>query len=943
MMKDNTENYDALNEEVDLILEQARALREQDDIEKNAQKYKKKHDMEEIFSNTSKNVRLEKQTPMEAEENEKNFKDSKNQVTADAQKILDADELNDDMQKTQVVQTPKLIKNKQSEKDESDAEDKKITVVSLKPEYDENTYVSDEVIEDVEQFNVNKIHVTNIDTIDIDSSLLDSDGENKQKDSNTQLNNAEKINSKNEQNADTDTKTPRQKEKKSRFEQLFGKPQIDPASVNKVVSKVPAYSCDKNVKSVSVKAGKFTDIVRDEYEEYLKSPDPSISKSYKPLVDSKGNIIKHKNDTNRDSENKRSSRKDAAVKNGSSKNKRIDDNSAEEVPLLNSDDDFSEKGFLQKFMELFSPNKAKSVEEAVVTVDDYQSTDDEKSVMDETNSNIKKLFFKSFLMGILTLVTLVITILQSAFPQMLQSAIPNVEYIFCICNILTTALSCIICAVTIKNGLAPLARFRGNSDTALAVAAIAVSLQTFVSPIRAKEFFDGTQSLYSVVLLIAFLLNTIGKLVMVLRVKNNFRFIIAKTPAYAGKIYTNETDAAKMMSGTSSNKPFIAYQHKTSFLSNFLKISYAPDPSEEMAGRIAPFTVVCSLFVAIAYAIIHKTFTGAVSSLAVTMMISVPLCSLLAINIPMYKMCKKNLKNNAMVAGYLSVKQFCDSTALMVDATEIYPKGSIVLDGVKPYVKTNIDSAILAAAEMMKQAGCPMGMVFEELREENLYRVPKIESVMYEEKLGLVGWTGSQRILVGKRELLEKYGINVPDEEYEKHYLDKGKQVTFLAQSGELLAMFITTYKASLKVAREFQRSERNGVSILIRTTDCNITGDLIADSFGVFYRTIKVLPTGLGNVCKEASEKKEETSRAYLATRGRFVSLSGAVNSCIKMKSNISLAVVIQFVAVILGVLLVATMALYASVRPLGTVEILLYLAFWTAASIIVPLIHRP
>ena len=86
-----------------------------------------------------------------------------------------------------------------------------------------------------------------------------------------------------------------------------------------------------------------------------------------------------------------------------------------------------------------------------------------------------------------------------------------------------------------------------------------------------------------------------------------------------------------------------------------------------------------------------------------------------------------------------------------------------------------------------------------------------------------------------------------------------------------------------------------------------------------------------------------EVTSRAYLATRGRVASLARAVGGCIGLKSNITLGIVIEMFGLVLGVLLCATLALYSSVGRLSVVELMIYILFWAAATLIAELIRRP
>ena len=118
---------------------------------------------------------------------------------------------------------------------------------------------------------------------------------------------------------------------------------------------------------------------------------------------------------------------------------------------------------------------------------------------------------------------------------------------------------------------------------------------------------------------------------------------------------------------------------------------------------------------------------------------------------------------------------------------------------------------------------------------------------------------------------------------------------------------------------------------------------DLIAKLYGLFYRSIKVLPTGLGHELKQAESVVEESSRSYLITQGKTSSLARAVSGSVRIKSNISLAIIIQLIAVVLGILVACALALYAGTGVLGSLEILIYTVFWGAAAIAAPAVQKP
>ena len=86
-----------------------------------------------------------------------------------------------------------------------------------------------------------------------------------------------------------------------------------------------------------------------------------------------------------------------------------------------------------------------------------------------------------------------------------------------------------------------------------------------------------------------------------------------------------------------------------------------------------------------------------------------------------------------------------------------------------------------------------------------------------------------------------------------------------------------------------------------------------------------------------------EESSRSYLITQGKTSSLARAVSGSVRIKSNISLAIIIQLIAVVLGILVACALALYAGTGVLGSLEILIYTVFWGAAAIAAPAVQKP
>lgn len=874
--------------EIESILEETHYLADQERMEQTAQKYRAKPKIEEIFSNADKKPRLKNTNPLDESEPDtsNSIVGDKTAATMQAELIMDGndddlvtpEQLKAEAEKKAAEKAEKAKREYEEAKKKAAEEENKI--VTLTPEYDENTEFSGEVLGEVDQFR-DEAEIKSYHTIDIDIP------EDKPKEK---------------------TETKEKKEASQTPVHQFPNTEKPP---RKVVAKVPVYRPDEPRNILNVKVGRFSEAVANEYEEYVRSKNPSvIAHVLRPeptIVDEEIAPTEEKHKDNR--------------------------------PI-------GEK-VISALVGIFSKDESDDndtvKEENSKPVEDYTGEEDEKSILYELNHNIRKLFMRSLLSGIIAAVVVVLTIVTRIFPSAICSAVPFAPAAYAILLFILMAASLVLNRVAMLSGLSPLVHIKGNSDTAVAVAGAAGMVQIIVSFFCLGDLNGFHVNYYTVIPMLAFFANNVGKLYMVLRVKDNFKFVSSKGQKYASKIYNNESVAMQMMSGTAADRPIIAYQHKTKFPSNFLKISYAPDPSEDLASKLAPITTIASIIIAVMYGVVKLSFADALNAFALITAVSVPVATLLSVNAPVRKLCKTLLSYGSMLSGYPSVKQFCDSTAIMIDANELFPAESISLEGIKTFEDYGIDESLLCGIAILKEAQNPIANAFDSVVAETEETLPEVESVLYEDEIGLVGWIKSERILVGSRTLMEKYSVEVPNMEYEEKYTSQGRQVTYLSRAGRLVAMFVTRYTPDAQLKAEMQRAETNGISFLIRTTDYNVTNDLVAKLYDLFYRSIKVLPTGLGNVLREAEDTVEETSRSYLITNGKAASLARAVTGCVKIKHNISLSIIIQLIAVIFGLLVASTLSLYAGVQVMGSLEVLIYALFWGAAAVFAPAVQKP
>lgn len=577
-------------------------------------------------------------------------------------------------------------------------------------------------------------------------------------------------------------------------------------------------------------------------------------------------------------------------------------------------------------------------------LDDYQKPSDAPSIAHELGASLRELTLRLAVTGIVTLLLLLFGVLgemTSIMPKAIRLEIPTQTYL--ILNLIFLGIASLFCAVTIFNGLKSMVRLQANSDSGVAVAAVAALLQSVALLFAPESIASSSVHAYAALASAALFLNTAGKFSLIKRIRHNFRFVASPEQKYAVQYYDDHNTALQMAKDCVVDTPAIAYQNKAGFLKHFLSFSYENDPSDQSSHIIAPIGAILSLVLCIVYFYLNRDVIGAITAFAAAACISVPIMNMLSVNLPLARLSKIATRCGAMVAGYPSVEHFSTTNAVVLDAKDLFPKGTVILNGIKTFGGQRIDDAIVDATALMCATGGPLSDLFDQIIKSRQEMLPKIENLSYEDDRGVVGWVSGRRILVGNRDLMKGYGIEPPSQDYEEKYLLGGKQVVYLASGGDLVAMFVISYNSDRRRAAELRRMEDNGISLIVRTCDPNITPRLLAQVFDLDEHGIRVLPERLGQEYAELIKEPVERADALLATKGRPTAMMRMLTACVRQRGNISVAVVLQTVAVILGFVLVAFLACYSGLKQLSTSALLLFELFWLVAVLVVPRLRKP
>ncbi|MCI1952395.1 MAG: hypothetical protein LKJ50_06450 [Clostridiales bacterium] len=576
----------------------------------------------------------------------------------------------------------------------------------------------------------------------------------------------------------------------------------------------------------------------------------------------------------------------------------------------------------------------------VQEVEDYSNSNDAPAIFHDLNANLRKLSLRLGVTGISTILLLIFGWLGEfgffGFQRL------NIT-VYLICNVIFTTIAFVFCGATIWNGLKSLFRFHANSDSAVAIAAIAALVQSIMAFFMQTRFSSGSLNLYASVATAALFLNTLGKFSMIKRINKNFHFVVSPDKKYAVTLFEDYNTGLQLADGCTMDTPVIAYQTETNFLSHFLRLSYEDDPSDRANQTIAPVAFLASLVLCIITLVLTKDVVTAFTAFAAATCITTPFMNLLAVNLPLARISRIASQCGGMVIGFPAVQHFCESNAVMMDSQDLFPKNTVILNGIKTFKNTSIDDSLMEAAALMIAAHSPLSSLFDQVIHTQHKKLPEVEKFSYTDGQGLSGWINGHRVFVGNRELLSAHKIEPPEEAIEQKYIQGGKKLVYLAIGGELIAMLIITYSCDRRRLQELRRMENNGISLILRNCDPNITPTFLAELFGLDPNGIRVLPERLGALYVSRTHEVCDEKPAMIATKGRPTALMRLVTACVRERGNISIAIVLQNVAVVLGFIMVALLTCYSGLQQISTMSLIVYEFFWAMVIWLVPKLRKP
>ena len=574
---------------------------------------------------------------------------------------------------------------------------------------------------------------------------------------------------------------------------------------------------------------------------------------------------------------------------------------------------------------------------------EYSRSEDKEAILNDLLELKTNVTLRTVILGMLAVCCALYTFLDwlPAFPmpKFLSSAESPVAFIAIQLMLGLAALP--FSASLLKNGYVKLLQFRADCDSLAAMSMMSAELAAFLILPSPNMLRNHVVSVYIAVGLLSLFINAIGKKLIVERALRNFACMSDGNPKYGIHYVEDERRAENLTRGTTGDFPIIAAMQRVDQPEDFMKYTFSTDLADKFCRAAVPVILIIALAVSIGISMLrsdHLESSVCYGMSLFALCFSACACTAITLvsNLPMASGSKAYVRNSGILLGYQSVDDFFDINTVMLDASQLFPRGTTKLESIQVLGESRIEEALQYAASLTKHGGSILkDLLANAILAEDRMLLP-VENYVYDEGKGISGWIQNKRVLFGTRDMMIEHSVEgLPIMQKVQALTKNGAEALYLSISGSVSALFIVRLEAGKPVKRWLAQLEKEGLFLLVRSNDALLSQRRIAKMFGVRETRLKVLPARL-EADFAAETAPLSTDKPSMLCAGRLAGFVQTVIGAKRIRSASVLGMVLQAVTAVLGLLFVLIFILMDASSDLCGSILLIYHIVCTVITVL-------
>ena len=307
---------------------------------------------------------------------------------------------------------------------------------------------------------------------------------------------------------------------------------------------------------------------------------------------------------------------------------------------------------------------------------------------------------------------------------------------------------------------------------------------------------------------------------------------------------------------------------------------------------------------------------------------SVPTAGLLAFPRLYLLLSRRLAETDAALCGYYGAEVFRGEHSILIGDEDVFPAGSLTLNGFKVY-SGNPDRIIAYAAAAARSSSSALDPVFDDLLVTHNGRHYTPDTFRFYDSGGIGASIGEDVVLMGSLDFMRRMGV----------HMDKGarvKQAVYLSLNGELAAVFAVRYTPpeNLRKGLASIAANRHFKGILVTRTFLGTPAFLKA-KFGIPAGTF-LYPSTTERIRLSEAELKRTGAQGAILSKDSFSGFAQAAAGGRMLRSATLGAAILTVLGGIVGLTLMTILAALDAQETATALNLLLYIGAWLAPTLL-------
>jgi cation transport ATPase len=322
--------------------------------------------------------------------------------------------------------------------------------------------------------------------------------------------------------------------------------------------------------------------------------------------------------------------------------------------------------------------------------------------------------------------------------------------------------------------------------------------------------------------------------------------------------------------------------------------------------------------------------TPLLQMLTVCLCAALPVSGFLSYSRPFAQIAARLSRSGAALCGWQSAVELSGELGAVVCDTDLYPNGTVAVNGVKVYHDFRLNQMLCYAATAISMSESNLKPLFLQLAESEGVRLAEVGSFRPYEGGGVGAEIRGDIVLVGSLGFMHLMGVRLPQG-------TNIRQAVYVAINGMLAGVIAITYQPGSSVVSALQTLvRRHGISIVGATRDFLISPAMLHAKFRV-PTTRAEFPPVSDRYRLSSLHASEGKTKAAVLSRSTFLPFAEAIAGARSLKSTVTAGVAVSLFGGIFGLLVVFFLGMGGAIATATASNLLLFVLVWTIPGLLI------